>query len=567
MPEKERLSALLSLGYFPKELPLVFTTLDFGRHSSEIIAAWRKANVFKTETVSYKQPGKRKKNLFGSYTYKISDTDIEVISKPKRGYERRNINITHPIPQALLAYEISTHWKSISGWLSRQTYSLDKIQISKLFDRSIRGINFDIHRAKNNFIEATSDWLVKTDITRFYPTIYTHSIPWAAYGKEKVKNNLSLYKGSLADRLDILIRNCNRNQTIGIPIGPETSRVIAEIISSRIDDDFAADTDLNNKDIDRLQDDWFIGVSTFEEAEDVLSKIARLYRNYGLEINGSKTSINHILKTKNLTWTSEITSFLAHKSGPLKGARLKEFLNLSLRLQTEFENDHVINYAMSVIEGGRFGGENVELLESFLLKAAVLSPVSMDRICRVILNFEHDTKQISKKRLRNRFTQLAERNLEKGNLYEAIWQIYTLRGLKIAINSKKISEIICTHHGSALPLILLDMKEKGLFLNSLPKSNWEDKITIERVERDWIWLLAYEGIRKGWLADKNGVMNAPFFKEMDRRDVVFYDQKKNVKKSKAERKIRDNRRRKNVLEMQDFIQKLRGIEFSEDGSY
>jgi len=106
---------------------------------------------------------------------------------------------------------------------------------------------------------------------------------------------------ALADRLDILIRNCNRNQTIGIPIGPETSRVIAEIISSRIDDDFAADTDLNNKDIDRLQDDWFIGVSTFEEAEDVLSKIARLYRDYGLEINGSKTSINHILKTKNLT--------------------------------------------------------------------------------------------------------------------------------------------------------------------------------------------------------------------------------------------------------------------------
>ena len=112
--------------------------------------------------------------------------------------------------------------------------------VSDTDSRAIKGINFALHRAKKGYLEATADWLVKTDISRFYPSIYTHSIPWAAYGKERVKAGLDFYKGSFADRLDLLVRSCNRNQTIRLPIGPETSRIIAEIISSRIDSEFVA---------------------------------------------------------------------------------------------------------------------------------------------------------------------------------------------------------------------------------------------------------------------------------------------------------------------------------------
>ena len=55
-----------------------------------------------------------------------------------------------------------------------------------------------MHNAKTLYLQATSDWLIKTDISRFYSSIYTHSIAWAAYEKDKVKNNLNLYKGCLA---------------------------------------------------------------------------------------------------------------------------------------------------------------------------------------------------------------------------------------------------------------------------------------------------------------------------------------------------------------------------------
>ena len=40
------LKALLSKGYFPKELPPVFTTTDFGTHADVILDEWQQGNVF-----------------------------------------------------------------------------------------------------------------------------------------------------------------------------------------------------------------------------------------------------------------------------------------------------------------------------------------------------------------------------------------------------------------------------------------------------------------------------------------------------------------------------------------
>ena len=297
--------ALLSKGYFPRELPSVFTTVDFGEHATPILAEWESGNVFKQKQAKdfAKVRGKKFKGKSGFA--KIPSAEPETISKPKKLYERRNIHITHPVPQALLVREIAQNWKTIQKWLSRQTFSEDEIVVSGAYERAIKGINFPLHRAKTGFIEAGADWLVKTDITRFYPSLYTHSIPWAAYGKEAVKGSLKTYEGSLADRLDVLVRSCNRNQTVGIPIGPETSRILAEIISSRIDHDFSehflrASGDgkgIDPKTVDRLQDDWSVGTSSLEQAENILSVITRCYREYGLEINGAKTSVTHLMKT------------------------------------------------------------------------------------------------------------------------------------------------------------------------------------------------------------------------------------------------------------------------------
>lgn len=553
--------ALLSKGYFPKELPPVFTTVDFGEAADSILADWEKSGIFSIRPT--KAFGRIDgKWLRGRFSYKgVPQAEPETLSKPKKLYERRNIHITHPVPQALLAREIADNWVHVQKWLSKQNFSEDEIVVSDQYERAIKGINFAVHRAKTGYLEATSDWLVKTDITRFYPSIYTHSIAWAAYGKEKVKSSLKLYEGTLADRIDLLVRCCNRNQTVGIPIGPETSRIIAEIISSRIDFDFSASLPgIPKQNIDRLQDDWTVGTRTLEGAENIISVISKCYRDYGLEINGSKTSVTHLLSSKQAGWQSEISAFLSHRPGGLEGTRLREFLALCLRMQMEHPSEAVLNYALSIVEGLKILRRDLEIVESFLLKVAAISPVSMDRVCRIILNIEHNTGGLSKDRIADRFISLAEKFFENGSLYEVIWLLYALRGMKKPFHSKIIMNLSENVQSSALRLLLLDMNQMGLCVKTPPTSKWASDIKQERVLEDWTWLYAYEAIRKGWLPDPAGLLSKPFFKPMHDRNVVFYDPKRNVRRSSAVRKSSFAERKRQSLEVQLLMQWLRGTD-------
>lgn len=563
--EHNILSSLLGKGYFPKELPQVFTTADFGRHAHEILAEWQAAKLF---TIKKPKDFPKVDGRFirGRYGFKkLLHADPEVISKPKKLYERRNIHITHPVPQALLTREIALSWRQLQRMLTLRRYSEDEIVVSGDFERSIKGINFPLHRAKKSYIEASADWLVRTDISRFYPSIYTHSIPWAAYGKERVKSNLKIYDGSFADRLDVLVRACNRNQTVGIPIGPETSRILAEIISSRIDFQYAATlSQPSPKTVDRLQDDWIVGAPSLEDAQKILSVISACYRDYGLDINGSKTSVTHILASTVEGWKAEISGFLSHRRGGLHGSRLQDFLTLCLRLQLASPSEPVMNYALAIVEGRRYPKDDTQVLESFLLKAAAIAPSSMDRICRIILNIQHQSGGLSRDRLVARFLLLAEKHLANGSLFEVIWLLYTIRGLKKPFRAPGITALAEDVASSAVRLLLLDICDKGICLSKLPIAKWENEVTEDRVLSDWSWLYAYEAIRKGWMRDRNKLLASPFFKAMHDRDVVFYDPSKNVQRSQSFRKQRAVLRKQQDQEVLRMFASLRGVKMDDE---
>jgi hypothetical protein len=315
--------------------------------------------------------------------------------------------------------------------------------------------------------------------------------------------------------------------------------------------------------IDRLQDDWNVGTKTLEQAEDVITCISSIYRVYGLEINGSKTSIEHIVASKRKTWLSEIGSFLSHHNGSLRGARLREFIMMCLRLQSEYQSEPVVSYALSVIERAGMVSPDIREIESFLLKAAVIAPGSMDKICRIILNLQHRTGAISAKRIGRRFSFLAERNLEKGHHFEVIWLLFTLRGLQRPFEAKKLCNLSENASSSAISLLLLDMKQTGMGIGTLPKVEWERQISSASVLQDWSWLLAYEGFRKGWLNDAKGLLKEPFFAAMDENDIVFYDPKRNVPTSRSVVRKAFKLRSRQSYEMKAFFAALRGDSFDE----
>lgn len=78
--------------------------------------------------------------------------------------------------------------------------------------------------------------LHKFDIQSCFDSIYTHSFTWAVSGgKEEYKKHFSGKSKSFGDDWDNIMQKMNYNETNGIVIGPEFSRIFAEIILQYID--------------------------------------------------------------------------------------------------------------------------------------------------------------------------------------------------------------------------------------------------------------------------------------------------------------------------------------------
>jgi hypothetical protein len=152
--------------------------------------------------------------------------------------------------------------------------------------------SYEYQRAEKRF-----DNLLKFDVSKCFDSIYTHTLPWALSNKKIVKNNLDLNKNSFGGKFDKIMQKMNYNETNGIIIGPEFSRIFAELILQRIDKN--VEKELYQKgykykedyDIYRYVDDFFV----FYNDDKIKSEILNLYKiklqEYNLFFNDSKTKI------------------------------------------------------------------------------------------------------------------------------------------------------------------------------------------------------------------------------------------------------------------------------------
>ncbi len=138
----------------------------------------------------------------------------------------------------------------------------------------------------------SSFWSI--DIARCFDSVYTHSITWALKTKTHSKAIAST-KNTFGSIFDTLMQRSNYNETAGIIIGPEISRIFSEIIFQRIDRNICRELEkkgfFNNIDytIRRYVDDIFI-FSTSDEMSQIVSKVVEdCLKFYKLSLNAGKT--------------------------------------------------------------------------------------------------------------------------------------------------------------------------------------------------------------------------------------------------------------------------------------
>jgi hypothetical protein len=127
-------------------------------------------------------------------------------------------------------------------------------------------------------------YILSTDIADFYPSIYMHDIETSLYGIFEDTD-----KQGHAKALISLFRTMHANQTHkGIPVGPQISRPIAELLLNDIDKAL-----LDEKvEFFRYVDDYVFPCKSKSEAYRTLALFAqKLFEMRGLKLNESKTVI------------------------------------------------------------------------------------------------------------------------------------------------------------------------------------------------------------------------------------------------------------------------------------
>lgn len=139
--------------------------------------------------------------------------------------------------------------------------------------------------------------LLKFDISKCFDSIYTHSLVWAILGKDIVKDNLKISADTFAGRFDKFMQSINYGETNGILIGPEFSRIFAELIFQKIDKTvehkLISHKIYLGKDYEcyRYVDDYFLFFND-EKVKDKIMTIFRLeLKEYKLGLSDAKTKL------------------------------------------------------------------------------------------------------------------------------------------------------------------------------------------------------------------------------------------------------------------------------------
>ena len=267
----------------------------------------------------------------------------------------RLLKIPHPEAYVRLCRAIVDQWDDIMARIEENEESQIVPKISKdnelvsmgPYDtdeteppRSILRYSAQRRRATTKRLDRAigKRYLASADIAVFFPSVYTHAIPWAIHTKEVAKQrrrDTGLYGNVLDERS----RNMQRGETLGIPIGPATSNILSELLLNPVD------AVLRHEYIFmRFIDDYRCYCVSKKEAEAFIVALENQLAEYGLQLNASKTSVTPLPATTIDPWVIQLRTLLdaINLSQP---STLGSLFDLAINLQAKWPNQNVVKYA------------------------------------------------------------------------------------------------------------------------------------------------------------------------------------------------------------------------------
>ena len=174
----------------------------------------------------------------------------------------------------------------------------------------------------NSWKKFANEKCLHVDIENCFPSIYTHSLGWV-FPHEGAESKAFNNSGDYHNIIEHVIQRTNANETHGIPVGPEFSRLAAETLLEEIDRRVILKLESKYRlDIDyrvlRFVDDFYIFGKNELVRNDVLDCIEKECRPFFLRLNHNKKE--ELLNDENPEWMMEISTSLKYYDELIKAA-------------------------------------------------------------------------------------------------------------------------------------------------------------------------------------------------------------------------------------------------------
>jgi hypothetical protein len=323
--------------------------VDFGLFAEKI------PPCFTSEGIASKLPAAMEKVAYETDSDKLG----KLIAKQTRGYVRyqtlrdtnipRQLGIPHPQSYFAQCNAIWRCWESIKKHCAKPAQPISRIFVrdtgtDRVFVMNYKGQErFEVEEQEINFATGAC-CVVHADISTCFPSIYTHSIPWAMHSRKKAKTSrgdLSL-EGNMLDKATQAVRD---GQTNGLLIGPHASNIIAELVLTSVD---AALLKKGHTRVTRHIDDYRYYARTYEQAENFIRDLGMALREYELTLNEKKTKILPLPRPQVENWVRELNDFQFPR-GQIRYSVVRSLLDLALDLAQRGGTSATLNYAIQMV--------------------------------------------------------------------------------------------------------------------------------------------------------------------------------------------------------------------------
>lgn len=491
------LDTLCAHGFLPKELPPQFSSVSLGRFLA--VGAGTIPAQLQNST-------------------RIADTGVHSLAR--YGVQRRQLGIPNPVAFSKLAFCLVANWPILTAAFSPSSFSetkpADRPAPDRPFDRSDSFGSRPFARAR---VRSTARYLVTADVSRFYHSLYTHSIPWALHTKPVAKANRS--QVLLGNQIDRFVRDGQDGQTVGIPVGPDTSLVLAEIVLAQVDQLLVSHGVTNGF---RIIDDYEIGTRTLGEAEETIAVLQASLSEYELHINGPKTTIQELPMPHESPWTSRITAFSLPARANSHSRSLLEFFDRVFEQARLYPEDPVVSFSIRYAAHFPLDPGARQCYEQLLLQCSLVEPASLRYVIPELVRLTAAGFALDAGRLEEVLNGTITRHARLGHGSEVAWAITGLMHANRPLSADAV-DAVSRMVDPVVALCVLDASQRGLVHGAPNFAPFASCMTTDDLFGKQ-WLLAYEANVKGWLPSMGAadhVSADPAFSALKAAGVSFYN--------------------------------------------